>query len=68
VRPNSSGAAGQRSADLIDVLFALTSFEMFEALSVRSRRSSAIEALLQALVEQVVDRYCSGAGDTGSGH
>jgi hypothetical protein len=44
----------QRSADLVDVLFALTSFEMFEALSVRNRRSKAIEALLQTLVEQAV--------------
>jgi AcrR family transcriptional regulator len=47
-------ASGQRSADLVDVLFALTSFEMFEALSVRNRRPKAIEALLQALVEQAV--------------
>jgi AcrR family transcriptional regulator len=50
------GDAGQRSADLVDVLFALTSFEMFEALSVRNRRPKAIEALLQTLVEEVVRR------------
>ncbi|HEY4038760.1 MAG TPA: TetR/AcrR family transcriptional regulator [Burkholderiaceae bacterium] len=48
------GDAGQRSADLVDVLFALTSFETFEALSVRNRRPKAIESLLHALVEQAV--------------
>jgi len=33
------------SADLVDVLFALTSFEMFEALSVRNRTAKAVETL-----------------------
>jgi AcrR family transcriptional regulator len=47
-------ASSQRSVDLIDVLCALTSFEMFEALSVRNRRPKAVEALLQALVEQAI--------------
>src|SRR6266849_1598219 len=49
---------GSDSADLVDVLFALTTFEMFEALSVRNRRPKAVEALVQSLVEQAVDRYC----------
>jgi AcrR family transcriptional regulator len=50
---------GSDSADLVDVLFALTTFEMFEALSVRNRRPKAVEALVQSLVEQAVDRYCA---------
>jgi hypothetical protein len=33
---------------------------MFEALSVRNRRPKAVEALVQSLVEQAVDRYCAG--------
>jgi len=45
------------SADLVDVLFALTSFEMFEALSVRKRTAKAVEALVLALVEQAVSRF-----------
>jgi hypothetical protein len=32
---------------------------MFEALSVRKRRPKAVEALVQSLVEQAVDRYCA---------
>ncbi len=50
---------GSDSADLVDVLFALTTFEMFEALSVRNRRPKAVEALVQSLVEQAADRYCA---------
>lgn len=45
------------SADLVDVLFALTGFEMFEALRVRERGAQAIEALLQDLVAQTVARF-----------
>jgi AcrR family transcriptional regulator len=48
----------QQGDDLVDVLFALTRFEMFEALSVRNRRPKAVEGLLQELVEQVVTRFC----------
>jgi AcrR family transcriptional regulator len=55
-------APGRRkdSGDLVDVLFALTGFEMFEALSVRKRSPKAVESLLQSLVEQAVNRYCAG--------
>lgn len=45
---------GNANADLIDVLFALTSFEMFEALSVRNRSAKAVEALMQTLVDQTI--------------
>jgi len=45
---------GKANADLIDVLFALTSFEMFEALSVRNRSAKAVEALMQTLVDQTI--------------
>ena len=48
---------GQRSAELIDVLFALTAFEVFEALCVRNRSAKAVEALIQAMVESAVERY-----------
>ena len=48
---------GQRGADLVDVLFALTAFEMFEALCVRDRSAAAVEALIQAAVESAVARY-----------
>jgi AcrR family transcriptional regulator len=44
-------------ADLVDVLFALTSFETFEALSVRQRSAAAVEALIWRLVEDSVRSY-----------
>ena len=44
-------------ADLVDVLFALTSFETFEALSVRQRSDAAVEALIWRLVEDSVRSY-----------
>jgi AcrR family transcriptional regulator len=44
-------ASDQDQTDLVDVLFALTSFEMYDALSVRRRSDTAIEALIQELVE-----------------
>ncbi|MBN8886993.1 MAG: TetR/AcrR family transcriptional regulator [Rudaea sp.] len=49
--PNAGKA---RQADLVDVLFALTGFEMFEALSVRNRGAKAVEALIQTLVAEAV--------------
>lgn len=49
--------AGRAGADLVDVLFALTAFEMFEALSVRNRSAKAVEVLVQSLVEQAVQRF-----------
>ena len=46
---------GVREADdLVDILFALTSFETFEALSVRQRSAAAVEALIWGLVEDSV--------------
>lgn len=45
---------GKANADLVDALYALTSFETFEALSVRNRSAKAVEALMQTLVEQTV--------------
>jgi AcrR family transcriptional regulator len=46
--------AGKTKSDLVDVLFALSSFEMFEALSVHNRSTKSVEALIQSLVEQTV--------------
>jgi AcrR family transcriptional regulator len=46
-----------KNVDLVDSLFALTSFEMFAALSVRNRSAASVEALVQDLVEQTVTRY-----------
>lgn len=43
-------ASGQDQAELVDVLFALTGFEMFDALSVHHRSEKAVEALIQQLV------------------
>ena len=51
---------GQHSAALVDVLFALTAFETFEALCVRNRSAKAVEALIQAMVESAVARYRAG--------
>jgi AcrR family transcriptional regulator len=46
---------GIREADdLVDILFALTTFETFEALSVRQRSAAAVEALIWRLVEDSV--------------
>jgi AcrR family transcriptional regulator len=47
----------RKSDDLVDVLFALTSFETFEALSVRHRSAAAVEALIWQLVEDSVRSY-----------
>ena len=50
-------ATGQDQAELVDVLFALTSFEMFDALSVHRRSDKAVEALIQQLVEDSLKRF-----------
>jgi len=47
----------QDQTDLVDLLFALTSFEMFDALAVRRRSDSAIEALIQELVDDTLKRF-----------
>jgi AcrR family transcriptional regulator len=50
-------ASDHDQTDLVDLLFALTSFEMFDALSVRRRSDSAIEALIQELVDDTLKRF-----------
>lgn len=50
-------AAIQDQPGLVDVLFALTSFEMFDMLSARRRSAAAVEALIQQLVEDSVRRF-----------
>jgi AcrR family transcriptional regulator len=47
----------RKTPDLIDLLFALTGFELFAALSVRNRGAASIEDLVQDLVEQTVRRF-----------
>ena len=47
----------RKKPDLIDLLFALTGFDMFSALSVRNRSAESIEALMQDLVEQTMKRF-----------
>jgi AcrR family transcriptional regulator len=49
--------AGQDQAELVDLLFALTSFEMFDALSVRQRSDKAVQALIQQLVDDSLKRF-----------
>jgi hypothetical protein len=56
----SEPSEARLTAPITDVEFALTGFEMFEALSVRNRRPKAVEALLQSLAESAVNRYCAG--------
>jgi len=51
-------------ADLVDTLFALTSFEMYEALAINQRSDESVQALLQGLVEDAVSRHESGSGKT----
>jgi len=46
--------AGKDNADLVDMLYVLTSFDTFEALSVRNRSAKSVETLMQTLVEQTV--------------
>ncbi|MDB5973705.1 MAG: TetR/AcrR family transcriptional regulator [Nevskia sp.] len=52
--------APKPNAELVDVLFALTGFELFEALSARNRSAAAVEVLVQDLVAQTVARYRGG--------
>lgn len=47
----------RKAADLVDILFALTTFETFEALSFRQRSAAAVEALIWQLVEDSVRSY-----------
>jgi hypothetical protein len=45
------------AGDLVDVLFASTGFEMYEALSVRNRSAKAVETLMQRIVEQTLREF-----------
>ena len=51
---------GRADPELVDLLYALTGFEMFESLSVHGRPPEAVEAMMQAMVAAALDRY---AGD-----
>ena len=44
-----------RASDLVDLLFALTSYEMFELLSIRDRQVPEIEALVVRAVDSVLE-------------
>jgi len=54
VEPVVTVPCPQAAAELVDVLFALTSLEMYEALSVSGRGAEAVERLIQGLVEQAL--------------
>lgn len=45
------------AAELVDLLYALTGFEMFDALSVHGRTAGVVEELMQATVSAAVARY-----------
>ena len=49
--------AGPDAATLVDLLFAATSFEMFDALSVRNRSAQEVETLIRQLADDLVARY-----------
>ncbi|HEV2112195.1 MAG TPA: TetR/AcrR family transcriptional regulator [Gammaproteobacteria bacterium] len=51
---------GRADPELVDLLYALTGFEMFESLSVNGRRPEAVEAMMQAMVEAALERYGAG--------
>jgi AcrR family transcriptional regulator len=42
---------------LVDVLFALTGFEVFDVLSVHGRSAAAVEAIMQQLAADALERY-----------
>jgi len=50
-------SAASAQADLVDILFALTSFEFYEALNVRNRSVKTIERLTQRLVADTVAHF-----------
>jgi len=53
---------GRPAPELVDLLYALTGFEMFESLSVHGRSPGAVEAIMQTMVEAALERYGAGAG------
>ena len=48
---------GRPTADLVDILFALTSFELHELLRVGNRSGRKVESLIQELVTDAVRRH-----------
>jgi AcrR family transcriptional regulator len=48
---------GRPSAELVDLLFALTSFEFYESLQARNRGDVEVERMIQELVEDAVRRH-----------
>lgn len=53
---------GHADPELVDLLYALTGFEMCESLSVNGRSPEAVEAMMQAMVEAALERYGAGPG------
>ena len=49
-------------AELADILFALTSFEMFDSLSVNQRNRESVEELVQTMVQAALDRFMGAPG------
>jgi AcrR family transcriptional regulator len=47
----------KKTPDLIDLLYALTGYDLFAALSLRNRSAESIEVLVQDLVDQTVKRF-----------
>lgn len=54
----SSGTADRQR--LIDVLFAVTGFEVFDILSVHGRSAATVEAIMQQLAADALDRFGGG--------
>ena len=52
---------GRADFDLVDLLYALTGFEMFESLSAHGRSLKAVEAMMQAMVTAALERYADSA-------
>jgi AcrR family transcriptional regulator len=55
-------AEGGGQVELVDVLFALTSFQMWDALFIRQRSAEAVETLIQQLVDDTLRRFSAYAG------
>jgi hypothetical protein len=54
-------AEGGGQVELVDVLFALTSFQMWDALFIRQRSAEAVETLIQQLVDDTLRRFSASA-------
>ena len=49
-------------AELVDILFALTSFEMYESLSANHRSHESVVELVQTMVQAALDRFMAAPG------